>query len=288
MSKDNKEKKNREYITRKYRITIIDDDSHENLFVFKATKFVSYSILTLLLLCIIALVYVVIAYTPFRETIPGYPSASTKKAFVENVLKVDSLEREIRTWSIYLDNIQRVIKGEETIIIDSTVAKNIAASQIRNRKINSDVDSLLKDEVTRIERNTPGGQGAKIDNIDGLLFFTPVKGIITQYYDKAGGHPFLDIAVAESSPVSAILDGTIISAAWNDETGYTIQIQHDNDLISVYKHNVSVLKKSGDKVTAGTPIALAGNAGSISTGPHLHFELWHKGEAIDPVNYIKF
>ena len=129
---------------------------------------------------------------------------------------------------------------------------------------------------------------AKIEQIEGLLFFPPIKGVITEQYNPAIGHPFVDIAAPNNSTVSAVLDGTIISAGWNDETGFTVQIQHTNDLVSIYKHNTRLLKKAGERVSAGTPIALVGDEGSLSTGPHLHFELWHKGEPVDPTMYINF
>ena len=121
-----------------------------------------------------------------------------------------------------------------------------------------------------------------------MLFVTPVKGVITQGFNPAAEHPFVDIAVKDGSAICSILDGTVIAAYWSDDTGYNIQIQHSNDLVSIYKHNTKLLKGVGDKVTAGTTISLAGNAGSLSTGPHLHFELWHKGEPVDPNLYINF
>jgi lipoprotein NlpD len=127
-----------------------------------------------------------------------------------------------------------------------------------------------------------------IEQIEGLLFFTPVKGVITQGFNPAAEHPFVDIAIKDGSAICSILDGTVIAAYWSDDTGYNIQIQHSNDLVSIYKHNTKLLKGVGDKVTAGTTISLAGNAGSLSTGPHLHFELWHKGEPVDPNLYINF
>ena len=121
-----------------------------------------------------------------------------------------------------------------------------------------------------------------------MLFFPPVKGVVTESYNPGKGHPFVDIAVQNNSAVCAVLEGTVIAAYWNDDTGYNIHIQHSNDLVSIYKHNTKLLKKVGDRVSAGATISLAGNAGDLSTGPHLHFELWHSGEPIDPSLYINF
>ena len=119
------------------------------------------------------------------------------------------------------------------------------------------------------------------------MFFTPLKGVVSQGYDPIT-HPFIDITAPSGSVVKAVLVGTVIYAGWSDEAGYTIQVQHDGDIISIYKHNEKLLKKTGDKVTAGSPIALVGSTGSLSTGDHLHFELWHKGETVDPTKYINF
>jgi len=130
--------------------------------------------------------------------------------------------------------------------------------------------------------------GSRVRQIEGMLFFPPVKGIVTEPYNLSIRHPFIDIAVPSSTTVDSALDGTIVSAFWSDEFGYTVIIQHENDIITVYKHNQRLLKKTGDRVKAGTAIAVSGGEGSLSTGPHLHFELWYKGEPLDPALYIKF
>jgi murein DD-endopeptidase MepM/ murein hydrolase activator NlpD len=120
-----------------------------------------------------------------------------------------------------------------------------------------------------------------------MLFFTPLKGVVSQGYDPAI-HPYIDITATSGSVVKAVLDGTVIFSGWSDDAGHTIQIQHDGDIVSIYKHNEKLLKKTGDKVSAGTPIALVGNSGEMTTGAHLHFELWHKGETVDPTKHISF
>ena len=149
-------------------------------------------------------------------------------------------------------------------------------------------DSLLRATVLREEQFNLTARQQKIEQIEGLHFFPPLKGVITEEYSLASGHPYIDIAAPENSVVSAILNGTVIHAGWDDENGYIIQLQHDNNLISVYKHNSKLLAAAGDKVVAGTPVALVGSTGRLSTAPHLHFELWHKGEPINPALYIKF
>ena len=186
-------------------------------------------------------------------------------------------------------NIQRITAGEKPFSVDSllNLRSNSDSTALPEGNFAKD-DSLLRAVVFHEEQFNLSSREQKIEQIEGLHFFPPLKGVVTQEYNPALGHPYLDIAAPENSVVSATLNGTIISAGWDDENGYTIHIQHDNNLVSVYKHNSKLLKKSMDKVAAGTPIALTGNTGTSSTGPHLHFELWHKGEAIDPQQYIKF
>jgi murein DD-endopeptidase MepM/ murein hydrolase activator NlpD len=164
----------------------------------------------------------------------------------------------------------------------SSLSKNADLAEIQEN------DSILRERVKEEEQF---GISADRDKrnlpIEGRHFFCPLKGVISQSYNSAG-HPFIDITAPEGSVVKATLDGTVIYAGWSNESGYTIHLQHEGDIISIYKHNEKLLKKSGDKVSAGAPIALVGNTGDLSTGTHLHFELWHKGEAVDPAKYINF
>ena len=149
-------------------------------------------------------------------------------------------------------------------------------------------DSILRQNVKEEEQFDISSDRDKRNlPIEGLHFFTPLKGVVSQGYDPAI-HPYVDITAPSGSVVKATLDGTVIYAGWSDESGNTIQIQHEGDIVSIYKHNEKLLKKVGEKVTAGSPIALVGNTGSLSTGEHLHFELWHKGETVDPAKYINF
>jgi murein DD-endopeptidase MepM/ murein hydrolase activator NlpD len=148
-------------------------------------------------------------------------------------------------------------------------------------------DSLLREKVKEEEQFGISARTRRDLPIEGMHFFCPLKGVISQGYNPVT-HPYIDITAPEGSVVKATLDGTVIYAGWSDDTGYTIQIQHEGDIVSIYRHNEKLLKRSGDKVTAGSPIALIGNTGELTTGDHLHFELWHKGEAVDPTRYINF
>ena len=189
---------------------------------------------------------------------------------------------------VYSENLKRVLEGKEVIKIDSLIkAQHQAEKEIPDMDKIGKQDSLLREHVKEEEKFGISARGRRNLPIEGMHFFTPLKGVISQGYDPAI-HPYIDLTAPEGSVVKATLDGSVIFAGWSDESGYTIQIQHDGDIVSTYKHNEKLLKKTGEKVTAGSPIALVGNTGSLSTGAHLHFELWYKGETVDPTKYINF
>lgn len=287
MSKQTRKDRNN---ARKLRIAIIDDESHGELTSFKTTRSQIITILSAIAVFLIVGTYLLTAFTGLKRTIPGYPSTETKMLALDNLRRIDSLENVIDIWAMQVANIQRVATGREAIPMDSLSVsiKNSDSLDAATLAKYARNDSLLREQVGKEEQFNISFKKNVVTQIEGLHFYTPVKGVITEEYNKGAGHPFIDIAAPENSSVCAILDGTVISAVWNDETGYTIQLQHSNDIVSVYKHNGKLLKKTGDHVSAGTPIALVGSTGTLSTGAHLHFELWHKGEAIDPALYISF
>ncbi|MDY5571041.1 MAG: M23 family metallopeptidase [Candidatus Cryptobacteroides sp.] len=235
---------------------------------------------------ILAVSWSVIAFTPLKTFIPGYPDAHTKRAAINNAIRIDSLQNVIHTWMFYTDNLKKVIAGEDPVRIDSII-RNVAASEKVAAADAARSDSLLREDVRKAEQfGLSQGAERKLP-IEGRHFFTPLKGVVSQGYDPLL-HPYIDITAPANSVVMSVLDGTVINAGWSDDSGYTIQIQHSDDIISIYKHNQKLLKKTGDKVVAGAPVALVGNTGSLTTGDHLHFELWYRGEAVDPTKYINF
>lgn len=282
-------KKDKRYRLRsKYRFSIFNDTSHEELFVFRAKGLMMLLSICLAIIFIISSVSILISFTPLRGFIPGYPNAQTRRAIVQNALKVDSLEQVVNLWDFQLSNIQRIVTGQKPLALGNVSASADTSKTIDLRATGSKEDSILREEVIKQEQFNLGTKRNQIEQIEGLHFFPPVKGIVSDGFNLAINHPYLDIAASSNSVISAVLDGTVIMANWTDETGFIIQIQHSNDLVSIYKHNSKLLKKTGDKVKAGSAIALVGSTGKLSTGSHLHFELWHKGVAIDPLKYIKF
>ena len=269
-------------------MSVVDDASHRQIWERKFTRgsFIAAIISFLVLLSLV--VYCILAFTPLRTAIPGYPNAQTKRDAIQNAIKIDSLETIISRWELYSMNLERIVNGEEPVRIDSIIlAGRQGALSDAEAEYLAGKDSLLRQTVMEEEQFSISGGESRQLTIEGMHFFTPLSGVVSQGYDPIL-HPYIDITAPAGSVVLSILDGTVIFAGWNDESGYTIQIQHANDIVSIYKHNQKLLKKTGDKVSAGASIALVGNTGSLTTGDHLHFELWYKGDAVDPTKYISF
>ena len=283
MSKSNKEHK-----TSNFRLALIDNQSHKQLLTLHFTRTSFFVTIVSILVMLCAAIYSIIAFTPVRTFIPGYPDAVSKRAAIQNAITIDSLQTVIYKWGLYSENLKRVMEGMDPVKIDSLITagmqEHAAASDIKEIMKR---DSLLREHVKEEEQFGISARTKRNLPIEGMHFFSPLKGVVSQGYDPII-HPYIDITAPEGSVVKATLDGTVIHAGWSEDTGYTIQLQHEGDIISIYRHNEKLLKKTGDKVTAGSPIALIGNTGEISTGAHLHFELWHKGEAVNPTLYINF
>ena len=284
MSKSNKEHK-----TSNFRLAVIDDQSHKQLLTLHFSRTTLFITIVSVLVTLSAVIFSIIAYTPVKTFIPGYPDAHSKRAAIQNAITIDSLETVIYKWGLYSENMKRVMEGMDPIKIDSIVNASMPAStkaadmaEIQRR------DSLLRERVKEEDQFGISAERQKRRlPIEGMHFFCPLKGVISQEYN-AVSHPYIDITAPQGSVVKAVLDGTVIYSGWSEDFGHTIQIQHEEDIVSIYKHNEKLLKKTGDKVTAGSPIALVGNSGSLTTGTHLHLELWHQGNAVDPAKYINF
>ncbi len=283
-----KKEKNRNKLTNKIRVSIFNDTTHEKLFSFRGTGILAIITIAVIVILIAGSVTALISLTSLREFIPGYPSAESRRTLIQNTIKLDSLQNEVNLWRLQLTNIQRIVTGKEPIKVDSILT--IARSQDSLLKENTAFaknDSMLRNSVFKEEQFNISSGKNRIQQIEGLHFFPPVRGMVTQEYNASINHPYIDIAAPENSVVSSVLDGTVIFADYSEQNGYIIQIQHSNDLVSIYKHNAKLLKKAGDTVSAGSPISLVGNTGKLSTAAHLHFELWHKGKPINPADYIK-
>jgi murein DD-endopeptidase MepM/ murein hydrolase activator NlpD len=272
----------------KYRLGIYNDTTYEQIVHFRLKGREVLVTIVVSIVLLVSLNTFFIAFTPIREFIPGYPDKETRKIMQNNVLKIDSLENELVGWSIYWDNSIRVISGNSTQII-----KNTPDSSYTNRPfqdVRSKEDSLFRDQIEKEERFDFGTDMSlrKGKDIFEIHFMPPLKGKITSSFNAGENHLGVDIVSSPNDVVVATLDGTVILSEWTLETGYVIQIQHSDNIISVYKHNAKLLKKQGSKVKAGDAIAIMGNSGELTSGHHLHFELWSKGVPLDPEQYIVF
>ena len=269
-----------------FRLQLVDNETHRKIWGIKFSRMGFIILISSSLLVIFAIVFAIFALTPLKTVIPGYPSSHTRREAVQNAIRIDSLENVISRWELYSENLVRVVSGESPISLDSIIRiADASRSEGKDPDYLNRQDSLLRSEVNGQEQfSLTPSQERKLP-IEGMHFFTPLKGVISQDYESII-HPYVDITAPAGSVVMSVLDGTVVFAGWNDESGYTICIQHQDDIISVYKHNQKLLRKSGDRVSAGSSIALVGS--SEAAGDHLHFELWYKGEAVNPSQYISF
>ena len=271
---------------RNFRLSLVDATSHERLWSlrFSRSTFI-VSLITAVVIVVVGL-FCLIAYTPIRTFIPGYPDARSRRQAVQNSLRIDSLETRILQWELYSENLRRVVSGQAPIRMDSLILANKAPRSVVDSVYLSYRDSLLRADVTEAEQFNVSGSRRTLP-IEALSFFTPVKGVVSRGFDRVL-HPWVDVTAPAGSMVMAVLDGTVVFTDWAQESGYTLVIQHASDLISIYKNNQKLLHKSGDAVKAGTPVGMVASSNSLTKGDHLHFELWYKGAAVDPALYIKF
>ena len=287
MGKKEKKKPSRSFRD-KYRLIIYNDDTFEEVWYIRLSRFNLMALTSSLLILIIAGVFALVAYTSIRELIPGYPDGNMRRTIYMNAVRLDSLENEIRMRDQYFRNMKALIAGEEP---DNLV--ELTDTSQDNASI--DFSSSIEDSILRIQIEEEEQYNLSVlmdepspKDLAGIHFFAPVRGLVTQSFNASVNHFGTDVGAAHNEVVKATLDGTVTLADWTVETGYVIYIQHENNLISVYKHNAELLKKAGNVVTAGDAIAIIGNSGELTTGPHLHFELWHNGAPIDPQAYIVF
>lgn len=280
-------KKFKQKLVDKYRMVVINEDTFEEKISFKITRlnvFVFGGLFTVLL---IGLTSVLIAFTPLKEYIPGYSSTKLKRQATDLVFKVDSLENALAVNQVYIDKVRKVLTGDVT---DLVFDKDYVLETIKYDKDSiltgaSEIDSLFRLEVEQEDKFSFFEEAKK--ELD-IVFFAPITGAITADYDIHQKHFAIDIAVKTGTPVKAVSDGTVFFAEWTAETGHVIMLEHTKGFISIYKHNGSLHKQQGDLVKSGEVIASSGSTGELTTGPHLHFELWSDGYPINPINFIDF
>lgn len=281
MAQQNKDKKVRRYV-----LTLVEDMTHKPLNSVKFTTPMAVAVVlnVLILLCILN--WCLVAYTPLRTFIPGYPDEHSKREAIGNALRIDSLERVIVRWELYSENLRKVVEGDETVDVQALLSRSDTVRTPASDEPDSGSDAEFREAVAKEEQFDLSSRKRELP-IEGVHFFSPLKGVVSKPYDKYV-HPYVDLSAPANSLVMATLDGTVIFTGWTNDAGYTIQIQHSDDIVSIYQHTEKLLKKTGDKVTAGTPIALVGSSGDLAVGDHLRFELWYRGESVDPAKYVNF
>ena len=270
----------------KFRFVILNDDTFEELLTLKLSPLNIFVFSIITIVTTIALTTTVIAFTPLKELIPGYASAKLRREAIELALTTDSLTAAIDRNERYIQGVQRILQGEVIDVVLNELETDTTPKPVEVALSNpSPQDSAFREWVEEENAFTLSQSGAEI-GIPQLI--SPLEGIITGGFDNSTKHYAVDIATAANTPVKSCYEGTVVFADWTSETGNIIIVQHENNLLSAYKHNSALLKELGDFVRSGEAIAIIGNSGENSTGPHLHFELWYEGAPIDPQNFIKF
>ena len=267
-------------------MVVINETTFEEQFFLRISQFNFIVLIILFVLIIIIGSFFLVAYTPLKEFIPGYTSSSIRKEAIRNSFLLDSLSTEFQKQNQFVQSMKSALIGEVNDD-ESTLSEPLGQTPLRLNSENTliEADSLLRLEVIQEDKyNVIPKDIGKVK----YLLFPPATGSISEKYDTDKKHFAVDVVLKENAPIMAVAHGTVIFAEWTAETGHVIIIKHDFGLLSVYKHNSSLEKEQGDLVKAGEVIAKAGNTGELSTGWHLHFELWLNGYSVDPTDFINF
>jgi len=274
----------------KYRLTVINDATFDEVWRVRMTQYNAFLLIAFLVLFIIGSTTSIIAFTNLREFIPGYPDVTMRRNMLMDAIRLDSLERELDLMDKYFVNLKAIIAGNQPVemYVRQDTSRNYKAINF----ITTPQDSALRARVENEERYnlTLGPPTSEfVSSLAGLHFFPPVKGIISGRFDFRTKHFGTDIVTKPRALVACVLDGTVIFTGWTMETGFVIEVQHPNNIVSIYKHNASLLNETGDMVRAGEPISVVGDSGErYTSGPHLHIEIWYKGSPLDPEKHILF
>ena len=284
------QKQNKTFLKRifnDYKVVVSSEDTFEEKLSFKANKINAFIIMLLYSIILIAFTISIVFFTQLREMVPGYSSSDLLNRAIYLTKKTDSLEQQIALNNKFYKSIEDVLSGnvDEFISRDElSIDSNLISSDIFTISPNLQ-DSILRQYVENEDKFNLTNNELVIEN---KMFFSPIKGEITQSFNFNENHFAIDIAADIGTPVKSVLDGKIIFSEWSLETGYVVVIDHGENIISVYKHNSKTLKEQNDFVQAGEVIAYSGNQGNLSSGPHLHFELWKNGTPIDPEPLLNF
>lgn len=271
----------------KYKLSFFNENTLEEVWSFRLSQLSAFISLALFAFLLIAFTALIIIKTPIRNYLPGYLDVEIRKEIMQNALRADSLERMIEIQSLYLNNVAGILAGTIALDsiqeIDSLAQANVDYNIPRSKEEEDFVKNFEEEEKYNLAVLNPN-----MLPTDGVFFYKPVNGVVSSHYETDIRHFGVDLVAAPKESVLATLDGTVVFTGFDPNWGNVIQVQHKNGFLSIYKHNELLLKELGDHVVAGEAIALVGNTGKLSTGPHLHFELWYKGNPVNPEEYIAF
>ena len=271
--------------SKNYRLVIQEEKTYEEKFSLKLSRSNVFLIGTFISLIIISITTVIIFFTPVREYIPGYDTTKMRVQAINNLEKLDSLINQLSTNDNYLESVFKTINGEEYKNIYANESQRISVDLSQLDMSLKAEDSILRKIVEREDRfNVIETETQKLD----LEMTPPVRGIIIESFNTSIKHYGVDIVLKEQTPVKAIADGIVLLSEWTIDSGHTVILYHRDQLTSVYKHNYLSKVKTGDYVKQGQVVALSGNTGELTSGPHLHFELWDSNGPINPEDFIIF
>ena len=264
-----------------YKVVVSSEDTFEEKFAFKASKINVFVLMLVYSVILISFTISIVFFTELRELVPGYSSSDLLNRAIYLTQKTDSLERQIELNNKFYKSIEDVLSGKTDEFIERY---NIPIDSSLNDKNLFSISPNSEDSILRNYVDSQDKFNLTINElvIENKMFFSPIKGDITQTFNFEENHFAIDIAADIGTPVKSILDGKILFSEWSVDTGHVIIVDHGDNIVSVYKHNSKSLKEQNDFVQAGEVIAYSGNQGSLSSGPHLHFELWKNGTPIDP------
>jgi len=280
-------KKLQKKLLHKYRLVVLNEDTFEERFAVKLTRLNVFFLSSLAAIILVILTTLLIVFTPLREYIPGYSSTALQKQALDLDSKTDSLLKSINMNDAYINSLKSVLRGEvSAVVINKDSIFKAAQADTDVLELNpSKADSLLREKVRNEDKYNLFESATSVKD---FVFFPPVNGSISSGFEPNEKHFAVDIVVPTNTPVKATSDGRVLFASWTSDAGYVIIIDHGDELVSVYKHNSSLTKSQGDFVRSREVIAISGASGELSTGPHLHFELWSNGTPLNPTNFIDF
>lgn len=279
-----------------YRLVIMNNETFEEIGSYRLSLLNVYIALSTIIVVVALVVVSLIAFTPLRKYIPGYADVNQSQEVYELIQEMEKLEKQLNAQRNYTDNFRRVLVGDVQTEEEVTKADLDSSGQSANATevLPSQIDEQLRREVQMQEIGVIAQSGRTTNlsasgvPLEQMFFTAPVNGEISSEYMPDKKHYGVDILAPKNTAIKAVMDGYVFLADWTLETGNTVGIQHANNVISFYKHNSVLLKKAGSYVRAGEAVAIIGNTGTLSDGPHLHFELWYRGSSVDPTEYIDF